>query len=68
MRSKGFIIFTFIADAERTGGLNPLTWKKWLATNNVSRWQMGFTSASKGLILFFSAVPCHFSMSFYCFI
>ena len=29
--------------------LNPLTWKIWWATNNASRWQMGFNSAFKGL-------------------
>jgi len=31
--------------------LNPLTWKIWWATNNASRWQTGYNSAFKGLIL-----------------
>ena len=31
--------------------LNPLTCRIWWAPNNVSRWQMGFNSAFKGLIL-----------------
>ena len=31
--------------------LNSLTWKIWWAPNNASRWQMGFNSAFKGLIL-----------------
>jgi hypothetical protein len=31
--------------------LNPLTWKIWWSPNNASRWQMGFNSAFKGLIL-----------------
>jgi hypothetical protein len=29
--------------------LIPLTWRIWWAPNNASRWQMGFTSAFKGL-------------------
>jgi len=29
--------------------LNPLTWKRWWASNNVSRWQMGFNSAFERL-------------------
>jgi hypothetical protein len=29
----------------------PLTWKIWWAPNNASKWQMGFNSAFKGLIL-----------------
>ena len=29
--------------------LNPLTWKIWWAPNNVSRWQIGFNLAFKGL-------------------
>ena len=29
--------------------LNPLTWKIWWAPNNASKWQMGFSSAFKGL-------------------
>ena len=28
----------------------PLTWRKWLAPNNASRQQMGFSSGFKGLI------------------
>ena len=28
-----------------------LTWRIWRAPNNASRWQMGFNSAFKGLIL-----------------
>jgi len=31
--------------------LNPLMWKIWWAPNNVSRWQMGFNSAFKGLTI-----------------
>jgi len=31
--------------------LNPLTWKIWWALNNASKWQMGFNSAFKGLIV-----------------
>ena len=31
--------------------LNPLTWKIWRAPNNASRWQMGFNSAFKGLMV-----------------
>jgi hypothetical protein len=27
-----------------------LTWRKWWASNNASKWQMGFNSAFKGLI------------------
>ena len=27
-----------------------LTWRKWRAPNNASKWQMGFNSAFKGLI------------------
>jgi len=30
--------------------LNPLNWKIWLASNNASRWQMGFNSAFEELI------------------
>jgi len=30
-----------------------LTWRKWWAPNNASKWQMGFNSAFKGLITFF---------------
>jgi hypothetical protein len=30
-----------------------LTWRIWWAPNNVSRWQMGFNSAFKGLTLYF---------------
>jgi len=33
--------------------LTLLMWKKWLAHNNASRWQVGFNSAFKGLIFFF---------------
>ena len=29
--------------------LKPLTWKIWWASNNASKWQMGFNSAFKGL-------------------
>ena len=32
--------------------LTLLTWRIWRAPTNVSRWQMGFNSAFKGLILF----------------
>ena len=31
--------------------LSPLTWKIWWAPNNASRWQIGFTSACKGLTI-----------------
>ena len=31
--------------------LMPLTWRIWWAPNNASRWQMGFNSAFKGLII-----------------
>jgi len=31
--------------------LNPLTWKIRRATNNASRWQMGFNSAFKGYMI-----------------
>ena len=27
-----------------------LTWRKWCAPNNASKWQMGFNSAFKGLM------------------
>jgi len=37
--NAGFVILT----------LNPLTWKIWRASNNASRWQIGFNSAFKGL-------------------
>jgi len=30
-----------------------LTWRIWWAPNNASRWQMGFNSAFKGLIIYF---------------
>jgi hypothetical protein len=40
------------SDEKREGlTLNPLTWKIWWAPNNTSRWQMGFNSAFKGLII-----------------
>jgi len=29
----------------------PLTWKIWRAPNNANKWQMGFNSAFKGLIM-----------------
>jgi len=31
--------------------LNLLTWRIWLAPNNASKWQIGFNSAFKGLML-----------------
>jgi hypothetical protein len=30
--------------------LTLLMWRTWLASNNASRWQMGFNSAFKGLM------------------
>ena len=34
--------------------LHQLTWKIWRAPNNASRWQLGFNSAFKGLIITFT--------------
>jgi len=36
-------------DLTRRLTLIVLTWRKWWASNNASRWQMGFNSAFKGL-------------------
>ena len=35
-----------------------LTWRKWWALNNASKWQMGFNSAFKGLIFTQSDIFC----------
>jgi len=36
-----------------------LTWRKWWTPNNASKWQMGFNSAFKGLIILHSYRPLH---------
>ena len=46
--------------------LNPLKWKTWWAPNNASKWQMGFNSTFKGLIVsgFYFAVNQHVTTEF----
>jgi hypothetical protein len=42
---------------ERTLTLILLTWRKWRTPNNASKWQMGFNSAFKGLMLLYGPLP-----------
>ena len=36
-----------------------LTWRKWWAPNNASKWQMGFNSAFKGLMLYWEIIAVY---------
>ena len=41
--------------------LNPLKWRIWWASNNASRWQMGFHSAFKGLMTHVKVRFCNYN-------
>jgi hypothetical protein len=45
------VLFNTVLDCHVTLTLILLTWRKWWTPNNASKWQMGFNSAFKGLIV-----------------
>jgi len=50
-KARKYVVFKLIlwSHLRRKLTLTLLTWRTWWAPNNVSKWQMGFNSAFKGL-------------------